>query len=70
MSQLKLGQLTADAEKLIKGVRGKTQTVVDNLAATSELLRRTAETLERLVQRLEANPSQLLFSRPPAARGR
>ncbi len=70
LSRLKLGQITADAEKLIKGVRGKTQTVVDNLAATSELLRRTAETLERLVQRLEANPSQLLFSRPPAARGR
>lgn len=70
LAQLKLGQITADTEGLIKGVRSKSQAVVDNLAATAEILRRAAETMERLVQRLEANPSQILFSRPPAARGR
>ena len=58
----------------------KTNRIVDNLSRTSRMtardvqimsdnLRRTSETLERLVERLEANPSDLLFSnRPPAGR--
>jgi phospholipid/cholesterol/gamma-HCH transport system substrate-binding protein len=58
----------------------KTNRVVDNLSRTSRTtardvqvmsdnLRRASETLERLVERLESNPSDLLFSRtPPAGR--
>jgi hypothetical protein len=33
----------------------------------SDNLRRASETLERLVERLESNPSDLLFSKPPPA---
>jgi phospholipid/cholesterol/gamma-HCH transport system substrate-binding protein len=58
----------------------KTNRVVDNLSRTSRTtardvqvmsdnLRRASETLERLVERLESNPSDLLFSSsPPAGR--
>lgn len=54
----------------------KTNRVVDNLSRTSrstardiqimsDNLKRTSETLERFVDRLESNPSDLLFSSPP-----
>lgn len=59
----------------------KANRVVDNLSRTSrptardfqimsDNLRRASETLERLLERLEGNPSDLLFSSsPPAGRG-
>lgn len=70
LQALQMKKISAEAQRLVSGVQRRAQTAVDNLAATSDTLRRAADTMERLMQRLEANPSQIIFSRPPAARGR
>jgi phospholipid/cholesterol/gamma-HCH transport system substrate-binding protein len=63
-------QLAETAEKtnrVVDSFSRTSRTAARDFQIMSDNLRRTSETLERLVDRLEANPSDLLFSTPPPA---
>jgi phospholipid/cholesterol/gamma-HCH transport system substrate-binding protein len=47
---------------------GKTRAIAAEVGATSENLRRTSETLEAFMSRINDRPSDLLFGKPPKGR--
>lgn len=66
MKAMQLSETSGKAGRFIEGVDRKTRDVITDLKATSENLRQASESLDMLLDRLNANPSDLLFSKPPA----
>jgi DNA repair ATPase RecN len=67
LKAMQLAERSGKAGRLIEGMDRKTRDVITDLKATSENLRQASETLDMLLDRLHANPSDLLFSKPPKA---
>jgi len=60
-----LAETSGKANQWIEGLDRRTRDVTTDLKVTSENVRQASESLDRLLDRLEANPSDLLFSKPP-----
>ena len=66
-----LGELHEGAKKmnqLVEGLDKRSLAITNNIRATSENLKRASESLEMLVDRVYASPSDLLFGEPPPHR--
>ena len=68
VESLKLNETAAAANRLIEGVDQRTDVLVKDVMVTTENLRRTLESLQVLLDRLSATPSDLIFSQPPPPR--
>jgi phospholipid/cholesterol/gamma-HCH transport system substrate-binding protein len=60
------GEIAGKADLLLDNLTRRAQTVTTEVQITSENLRRASETLENLLDRLRADPSEIIFSEPPA----
>ncbi len=70
IKSMKIAEASQKMNRLIDGVDRKSRMVADQMAATGENLQRATESLEALMDRLKANPSDILFSSPsPPGRG-
>ena len=68
IDSLKLKETVAAANRLIDGVDQRTDVLIKDFMATAENLRRTLESVQVLLDRLSATPSDLIFSQPPPPR--
>jgi phospholipid/cholesterol/gamma-HCH transport system substrate-binding protein len=64
---LKLAETAEKANRVVDNLSRTSRTTARDVQIMSDNLRRASETLERLVDRLESNPSDLLFSSSPTA---
>lgn len=62
---MKLRQTTGKINQFVDGTSRKVHSVLTEMEHTSEALRRTAESLEGFIERLNQDPSALIFSSPP-----
>lgn len=60
-----VGQTAARVDRFVDGTSAKMDSAMAEVELTAETLRRTAESVEALADRLKADPSALIFSRPP-----
>lgn len=67
LGEMKLAQTAGKAERLIENLDQRTRAMSLDIRATNESLRRASENLERLLDRLSNNPSDLFLSSPPPA---
>ena len=58
----------AKLNQVIEGLDRRSVAVTNDIKVTSENLKRASESLEMLVERVYASPSDLLFGQPPAPR--
>ena len=65
VDSLNVAETTGKANQLIENINKKMNTAATEITVTSENLRRVSETLENLMERLSADPSELIFSVPP-----
>jgi phospholipid/cholesterol/gamma-HCH transport system substrate-binding protein len=65
---MKMTQTVGSINQLVEGTSKRVQLAATEVEVTSETLRRAAESLEGLVDRLNADPSALIFSSPPTRR--
>ena len=65
---INLGEVVGRADQAVQGISGRANLIADEVRKTTENLRRTSESLETLVERLNRNPSLLLRSSHPAER--
>ena len=63
---LNLAETSDRANRFIENTSRKTRILTTELQVTSENLRRTTENLEQLLERLKSDPSDIIFSEPPA----
>jgi phospholipid/cholesterol/gamma-HCH transport system substrate-binding protein len=66
-----LGEVKGAAKKinqLVENLDKKTPEIANNIKATSDNLKRASESLEMLIDRVYASPSDLLFGQPPPPR--
>ena len=69
LKALRLAETAEKTNRVVDSLSRTSRTTARDVQVMSDNLRRASETLERLVERLESNPSDLLFSRtPPAGR--
>jgi phospholipid/cholesterol/gamma-HCH transport system substrate-binding protein len=68
VEELNLGQAADKVEGFVDNLNRGTRAITMEIRATSESLRRSTESLELLINRLEATPSDVIFSSPPPAR--
>jgi phospholipid/cholesterol/gamma-HCH transport system substrate-binding protein len=61
-------QTVVNLHQVIEGLDRRSVAVTNDINVTSENLKRASESLERLIERVYANPSDLLFSQPPPPR--
>ena len=61
----RLGETASRMDRTIASLERDSRRIMGEIGATGENLNRASSSLEVLIQRLEANPSDLLFSRPP-----
>ena len=64
---LKLAETAEKTSLIVDTISRTSRTTARDIQVMSDNLKRSTETLERLVERLESNPSDLLFSKPPPA---
>jgi phospholipid/cholesterol/gamma-HCH transport system substrate-binding protein len=67
-----LGEVNNVAKKMgqvVDGLDKRSLAIMNNIRDTSENLKRASESLEMLIDRVYASPSDLLFSQPPPPRG-
>lgn len=62
---MNLAETSDKANRLVDQLSGRTRVITSELIVTSENLRRATENLEQLMERLRADPSELIFSKPP-----
>jgi phospholipid/cholesterol/gamma-HCH transport system substrate-binding protein len=60
-----IGKTAARVDRLVEGTSARVDSALTEVEITVETLRRTAESVEELADRLKADPSALIFSRPP-----
>jgi len=65
---LRFGDTAGNMDHLIGGVDQRVDVLTKDFMATTENLRRTLESLQVLLDRLSATPSDLIFSKPPPPR--
>ncbi len=68
-----LGEVKDAAKKinqLVEGLDKRSLEITNNIKATSDNLKRASESLEMLIDRVHASPSDLLFGQPPPRRGK
>jgi phospholipid/cholesterol/gamma-HCH transport system substrate-binding protein len=66
-----LGEVKGAAERinqLVEGLDKRSLDITNNIRATSENLKRASESLEMLIDRVHASPSDLLYGQPPPPR--
>jgi len=68
LKSMKLADTADKANRMIDSLDQTTRTSSVNIQLATENLRSILESLERLIERLENNPSDLLLSRPPEQR--
>jgi phospholipid/cholesterol/gamma-HCH transport system substrate-binding protein len=61
---LKLAETVEKSDRLVEGVDRRTRRVASEVEAAADEIREAALSLRLLVERLEDNPSELLFSKP------
>jgi phospholipid/cholesterol/gamma-HCH transport system substrate-binding protein len=54
--------------QLVEGLDKRSLAITNNIRGTSENLKRASESLEMLIDRVYASPSDLLFGEPPPRR--
>jgi len=68
VEKLNVGEMAGKADRLLDNLTRRAQTVTTEVQITSENLRRASETLQNLLDRLHADPSDIIFSEPPPRR--
>lgn len=68
MKAMKLPDTADKVSNLVDDVDGASNEILQNIRVTSENLQRASETLDHLLMRLRASPSDLIFSTPPPPR--
>ena len=63
---LNIAETSDKANRLIDSVSRKTKIITEELQTTSENLRRASENLDEVLERLKSDPSDIIFSAPPA----
>jgi phospholipid/cholesterol/gamma-HCH transport system substrate-binding protein len=66
VNALNLAEASNRANQLIENASRKTKRITTELEIASENLKRTTENMDQLVDRLKADPSEIIFSNPPA----
>ena len=66
VNALNLGETSDKANRLIDNTSRKIKLIGEELQTTSENLRRASENLDEVLERLKADPSDIIFSEPPA----
>jgi phospholipid/cholesterol/gamma-HCH transport system substrate-binding protein len=61
----RIGQTAGKVNQFVDGTSRKVDSTLTEVELTAETLRRAADGLESLIGRLNADPSALIFSRPP-----
>lgn len=65
LEKMKLAETTNKANRMIDDISRRSKTITMEVQQTSENLRRASDNLDQLIQRLKADPSDILFSEPP-----
>jgi phospholipid/cholesterol/gamma-HCH transport system substrate-binding protein len=68
ISALNIADTANKANRLVDHASRRAQAVATEIQITSENLRRASETLENLLNRLNADPSDIIFSEPPTGK--
>ena len=63
---LNIAETSDKANRLIDNVSRKAKLITEELQTTSENLRRASENLDEVLERLKSDPSDIIFSEPPA----
>ena len=63
-----VNEVSKKMDQLVEGLDKRSLEITNNIKATSENLKRASESLEMLVDRVYASPSDLLFGQPPPRR--
>jgi phospholipid/cholesterol/gamma-HCH transport system substrate-binding protein len=66
VNTLNLAETSDRTNQLIENASRKTKRITTELEITSENLKRTSENMDQLVDRLKTDPSEIIFSNPPA----
>jgi DNA repair ATPase RecN len=69
VKNLKASETADRAGRLLEGIDRRTRGMKTDFERTTEEIRQAAESLKLLLDRLQANPSDLLFSRPTVVDG-
>jgi len=69
VKNLKASETADRAGRLLEGIDRRTRGMKTDFERTTDDIRQAADSLKLLLDRLHANPSDLLFSRPPVADG-
>ena len=67
LKALRLAETAEKTNRIVDTLSRTSRTTARDLQVMSDNMKRSTETLERLVERLESNPSDLIFSKPPPA---
>lgn len=70
MDAMKLKETSSQAHRLLESLETDSRRISADMKVTAENLRQVSENLEGLVDRIQADPSELLFSSAPAPRPR
>lgn len=65
LERVNIGQTAARVDRFVEGTSGRVDSALTEVEITANTLRRTAESVEELADRLKADPSALIFSKPP-----
>ena len=68
VESLHLTETAAKAGRMIDGLDKKTREITADIKVTTENLRQASANLDLLVEELQANPSEIIFSKPPPPR--
>jgi len=65
LEKMKLAETSARTNRFIEDLSRRSKTITTEIQLTGENLRRASENLDQLIERLKADPSDILFSDPP-----
>jgi phospholipid/cholesterol/gamma-HCH transport system substrate-binding protein len=65
IGSLQVSETIVKVNRMIERMDSKSEVLTRDVVITSETLRRTLESLQALIDRLSASPSDILFSKPP-----
>jgi phospholipid/cholesterol/gamma-HCH transport system substrate-binding protein len=70
ITDMKLAETTGSAQHMLETLDRTVKKSATDIDLISENLKRATESLERLLQRLSANPSDIIFGTPPEELGK
>jgi len=65
LEQMRVAETAAKTTRMIEDISRRSKTIAMEVQLTGENLRRASENLDQLIERLKADPSDILFSDPP-----